>query len=228
MIRGDGWARHSIWEHSAHIRDLYARRCRLEAEEMTCAAQAAELLRPLVEPGDTLLDAGCGAGYFFHSLRSRDIPAEYYGIDASQALIEIGRDILPSHGLAAQRLQALRIEDLDGRVDHVVCMNVLSNLDNYHRPLERLLSCARKTILLRESLADAADYRYVRDRYLDPGVELSVYVNTYPLSEVLGFMRERGFEGRAITDERSGGEAELVIGYPHAWTFVQAVNQERV
>ena len=35
---------------------------------MTCHAQAAELLAPHVAPGDTLLDASCGSGYFFHSL----------------------------------------------------------------------------------------------------------------------------------------------------------------
>lgn len=222
MIRDDGWARWSIWEHSATVRDLYRRRCRLEAEEMTAHAQAAELLAPYVAPGDTLLDAGCGSGYFFHALRSREIPVEYVGIDASPTLIGIGREELPAFGLPAERLRVLRIEDLDGEADHVVCINVLSNLDNYHRPLERLLACARKTLILRESVKDEAEYRYVRDAYLDQGVDLKVYVNAYPEAELAGFIESYGFRVRYVEDRHTGGRPELVIDHPHYWKFFVA------
>lgn len=225
MINGNGWARYCIWEHSATVKDLYARRCRMEAEEMTCAAQAAELLTPLVAAGDTLLDAGCGAGYFYHSLRTRRIPVEYYGIDAAPSLIEIGRRDLPGFGLPADRLQPLRIEDLDGSIDHVVCMNVLSNIDNYHRCLERLLRVARKSVILRESCSNAADYRYVIDRYLDDGDHLRVYVNTYDISDVTAFMRGFGYDVAQVTDRRTGGEPEFVIDYPHHWTFMVATKR---
>jgi ubiquinone/menaquinone biosynthesis C-methylase UbiE len=220
VISGEGWGRHNIWEHSATVRELYAKRCRLEAEEMTCHAQAARLLAPLVAPGDTVLDAGCGSGYFFHSLRSRAIPIEYYGIDATEALIEIGREHLPQHGLAAERLMTLRLDDLDGEVDHAVCINVLSNIDNYHRPLERLLRMSRKSVILRESCAERASYDYVVDRFLDDGVPLKVHVNTYALAEMTRFIDSYGFDVQVVTDERAGTGAEMVIGHPHYWKFV--------
>jgi ubiquinone/menaquinone biosynthesis C-methylase UbiE len=222
MIRDDGWLRYCIWEHSARVRELYARRCQLEEEEMTCAAQAAELLAPHVSPGDTLLDVGCGSGYFYHSLRTRGIPAEYHGIDAAPSLIAIGRRTLPEFGLPAERLRVLRIEDLDGTADHVLCMNVLSNLDNYHRPLERLLRCAKKTVILRESCKDRAEYCYVRDRFLDEGCDLRVCVNAYCLDEVLGFIASYGFRAQPVLDRRTQGKPELVIDYPHYWTFIVA------
>jgi SAM-dependent methyltransferase len=222
VIRDDGWREYSIWEHSATVRDLYRRRARDEAEEMDAHAQAAELLAPRARAGETVLDAGCGSGYFFHALRRRGLPLEYHGIDAAPTLVEIGREELPRLGLPAERLRVLRIEDLAGEVDHVVCVNVLSNLDNWHRPLERLLRVARRTLVLRESLRDEAQYRYVRDEFLDPGVELKVYVNAYPLAEVLAACEEEGFRARAVTDRRTGGEPELVIGHPHWWTFVVA------
>ncbi len=222
MIGTGGWTKYSIWEHSAHIRELYARRCRLEEPEMTSHAQAAELLAPRVRPGDSLLDAGCGSGYFFHSLRKREIPVEYQGIDASGSLIGIGRRELPRYGLAPERLRALRIEDLDAEIDHVVCVNVLSNIDNYHRPLERLLLSATKTVILRESLDDVARYLYVTDRYLDQGIDLKVHVNTYRLDEVIGFIRSYDFRVERIVDRHTQGRPEDVIGHPHHWTFLVA------
>lgn len=219
MFSDTGWAQYNIWEHSSRIRDLYRQRCRLEAEEMTCAAQAAEILAPTVSAGDVLLDVGCGSGYFYHSLQSRGIPVEYWGIDASPALIQIGQEELPAHGLPPDRLRVMRIEDLAGRVDHVVCMNVLSNIDNFHRPLERLLHLANKTVVLRESVVETGSYLYVRDAYLDPGVELSVHVNSYSKLELSKFIECRGFEVERFRDQRTSGEIEMVIGYPHHWTF---------
>jgi SAM-dependent methyltransferase len=222
MIRSDGWQRYCIWEHSATVSELYRRRCRREAEEMTAHAQAAELIGARARAGDTLLDAGCGSGYFYHALAARNIPVEYWGADAAPSLIDIGRAELPAFGLPAERLQVVRLEDLDGEFDHVVCVNVLSNIDNYHRPLERLLDMTRRTLVLRESLKDGAAYAYVRDEYLDPGVELNVHVNHYDRAEFLAFIAARGFRATLIEDRRSGGQPELVIGYPHYWTFVLA------
>lgn len=222
MIRGDGWDRCAVWEHSAALRDLYAARARGEAEEMTCAAQAAELLAPRVRPGDTLLDAGCGSGHLWHSLRRRGVPVEYYGIDASRTLIDIGRAHLPAHGLPAERLAVLRIEDLDGEADHVVCMNVISNLDNYHRPLERLLETARRTVVLRESLGEGSQYTYVVDEHLDDDATLKVHVNRYDITEVSDFASSYGYRVRTVVDRRTGGRPEEVIGHPHWWTFLVA------
>ncbi|MCX8045017.1 MAG: class I SAM-dependent methyltransferase [Desulfobacterota bacterium] len=225
MIHGNGWSNYCIWEHSTTVRELYARRCRREEEEMTCHAQAAELLAPYVKPGDTVLDVGCGSGAFYHSLKRRGLPVEYYGIDAAPSLIAIGRQYLPAYGLAPERLRVMRIEDMDGAVDHVVCLNVLSNIDNYHRPLERMLLCARKMVILRESFGDTTSYAYVHDKYLDNGLPLKVYVNTYCRAEVIRFIESYGFSVRQETDWRTNGQSEMVIDYPHYWCFLVAVRQ---
>lgn len=225
MIGADGWSRFNIWEHSAHVRELYERRCRLELEEMTAHKQAAALLAPHVEAGDVLLDVGCGSGYLYHTIRKLDPTVEYHGMDASRVLLEIGRRVLPSYGLPADRLHEIRIEDLRAEVDHVVCINVLSNIDNIHRPLERLLLSARKTVILRESLADSSRYTYVEDRYLDPGVRLKVHVNTYDRAEVARFVEGYGFGVTFHMDDRTKGEPEEVIGHPHWWTFLKAVRR---
>jgi ubiquinone/menaquinone biosynthesis C-methylase UbiE len=222
VISNDGWPRYSIWEHSATVRNLYERRCRLQAEEMDAHAQAAELLAARAERGDVVLDVGCGSGYFYHALAKRNVPVEYWGIDASRSLLEIGRAILPSYGLPAGRLIETRIEDLCGEADHIVCINVLSNIDNYHRPLERLLKTARKSVILRESLKRGAEYHYVRDPFLDPGVELKVHVNHYDLDDVMAFIQSYGYAVQQVSDVRTAGRPECVIGHPHYWTFLVA------
>lgn len=222
MISSDGWNRFNIWDHSAQVRELYTKRCRREAEEMTAHRQAAAILAPHITQGDVLLDVGCGSGYFFHTLAGRRLPVEYYGIDASSTLIDIGREVMPRYGLPPDRLIQLRIEDLNAQVDHAVCINVLSNIDNFHRPLERLLLAARKTVILRESIADFSRYTYVEDRYLDPEVHLKVHVNTYERNELAAFIRSYGYDVAFHMDEHSGGSPQDVIGYPHWWTFVEA------
>ena len=224
-LRQDGWAAHNIWQNSTSVRALYTARARDEAEEMECLAQAAELLTPLAEPGDSLIDAGCGSGYFFHSLRKRKLALDYHGFDATAEFIEIGRRELSPFGLPPDRLQHLRLEDFQGSADHLLSINLLSNLDNYHRPLERLLKAARKSLILRESIKQGADYRYVRDAYLDPGVKLSVHVNAYDRQDLIGFIEARGFAVTEVTDRRSGGQPEEVIGYPHWWSFLVATRR---
>ena len=215
----------SIWTHSQHMRELYARRARDEDIEMTCAAQAAGLLGGISRPGETLLDVGCGSGWFSHSLRRRGIALQYHGIDPTDVFVETGRTELARYGLAPGALQVGRAEYVSGAVDHVLCMNVLSNIDNWHRSLDRFAAIARKSIVLRESLSDQASYDFVEDRFLDDGVSLKVHVNTYARQALRAFLEERGFDVRHVTDERTGGQPELVIGYPHHWEFLVAVRR---
>jgi hypothetical protein len=90
---------------------------------------------------------------------------------------------------------------------------------------ERLLKAARKSLVLRESATDRARYAWVRDDYLDPGVELSVHVNAYDTGELARFMESHGFAVERIADRRSGDKPEDVIGHPHWWMFFRAVRK---
>ena len=101
------------WANDAGTLDLYRRRCRREAEEMTCAAQAAEILATRVSPGESLLDAGCGGGYYLWSLRDRGVDVEYHGIDFTPEMIELARtELAPRAGLDPERLRLQALEDL--------------------------------------------------------------------------------------------------------------------
>jgi SAM-dependent methyltransferase len=217
-------SRWNPWANDRNTYELYRRRCRGEAEEMTCAAQAAEILSGLVRPGESLLDAGCGGGYYLHSLRKRGVEVEYHGLDYTPEMIELARsEMCPRTGLAPERYQAGAIEDLETAYDTVLCFNVLTNSPHYALPLERMLEAARKRVLLRESLGDALVVRYTPDPYLDEGKRhIRVYHNTYPIEEVIGFMREHGFTVTRIPDRRSNDGVEMVVDIPHTWRILLA------
>ncbi len=210
------------WCNDRNTLALYRRRCRLEIEEMTCAAQAAEILRDRVSPGETLLDAGCGGGYYVHSLRRRQVPIEYQGLDYTPEMIELAQEeVCPRTGLPSERFVLGAIEDLDQRYDNVLCFNVLTNSPHYAHPLERLLLSARKRILLRESLGETLEVRYTPDPYLDEGKRhIRVYHNTYPINEVISFMQEHGFRVERIVDRRTNDEVEKVVDIPHHWKIL--------
>ena len=220
VLGHNGWDLANTWGQSAATLDLYRGRAAGTEPELICSGQAAEILADEISPGDSLLDVGCAAGHFRTALESRGVSVDYYGIDPTESFIEAGRDEAAGEDGPAPRLRAIRIEDVSGAVDHAVSINVLSYLDNYHRPLERMLQMARKTVLIRESLGTEATYRYVEDRFLDPGPAARVYVNTYALDDVRAFVHGYGFETTVITDRFSGGGATESIGYPHYWKLL--------
>jgi len=212
------------WCNDQNTLALYRRRCRLEAEEMTCAAQAAEILAERARPEETLLDAGCGGGYYLHSLRKRGVSVEYWGIDYTPEMIGLAHEeMCPRVQLPTERFRVGAIEDLTERYDNVLCFNVLTNSPHYALPLERLLSSTGKRLLLRESLGDELVVRFTPDPYLDEGKRhIRVYHNIYPMKEVVAFMEAHGFVVTPIVDRRTNDQPENVVDLPHHWRILLA------
>jgi ubiquinone/menaquinone biosynthesis C-methylase UbiE len=214
-------SKYNIWEHSAIVRQLYADRCRDTVDEMTCARQCAEILQPLLKRDSTVLDAGCGSGYYWHALRRRDIECQYYGIDYSPTLIDIGQRYLPSFGLPVSRLRAAMIEDLDTRYEAVVCFNVLPLLPHYHQALERLCAASDRYLLIRTALDDRESIRYEEDGYLEEGYNhLKSYWNIYAQAEFEQYIQDQGFRVRRIRDLRTDDGVEMVVGKPFPWRIL--------
>src|SRR5262249_41587959 len=110
------------WANDRNTLELFRKRCRGEADEMTCAAQAAEVLAERLRPGETLLDAGCAGGHYVHSLRSRGVEVEYHGLDYTPEMIALAHaELCPRTGLPESRFELAAIEGLDARYDTVLC-----------------------------------------------------------------------------------------------------------
>jgi ubiquinone/menaquinone biosynthesis C-methylase UbiE len=209
----------NTWDKSQALAGLYRRRAIGSEPEMTCAIQASEIVGMEAEPGDTILDVGCGSGWFARSLQRTGKNLRYFGIDKTELFVRIGQSESRALGIAPENIVHGEIEHAVGSFNHVVCMNVLSNIDNWHRPLDRMAEIASKTVILRESLGESSHYSLVVDKYLDSDRELKVHVNTYSISEMTEFMRTRGFTTEIVSDIRTGGKPEYVIDYLHYWTF---------
>lgn len=212
------------WANDTRILDLYRRRCRQEVDEMTCAGQAAEILTPKIQRGESLLDSGCGGGYYYWSFLHREVEIDYYGMDYTPEMIDLCRsEMCPAAGIPPDRFILDAIENLDSPFDNILCFNVLTNCPHYALPLERLLVNARKRLLLRESLGPELTVRFTPDPYLDEGKRhIRVYHNTYPLDEVTDFIRAHGFHVTRIVDKRTGDAPETVVDIPHTWSILLA------
>ena len=224
MINVNAWQSFSIWENSLEVKELYKRRCKLEEPEMVCHEQAIKILLDDINSngGGSLLDVGCGSGYFFHSINKRNTPLEYWGIDAAYSLIKIGQKELKKYGLPVNRLINSRIEDINGSFDYIISINFLTYCDNYHKALERMLLMAKKSVILRECIKVDSQYSYVKDNYLNEGVILNTYINHYGRKEIINFIRKRGYSVKIIKDQYSKGKMQKIIGYPHFWEFIVA------
>ncbi|MBI4611008.1 MAG: class I SAM-dependent methyltransferase [Candidatus Rokubacteria bacterium] len=208
-----------MWLHSDHYTELMRRRvARLEAE-MVCAAQLREELAPVVSPGMSLLDAGCGPGHYYWSLRSLGI--EYHGIDPTPHYIALGRQFLAKGGLPPERLQVVGIEELTGTYDVVVCYNVLQYLPDYREALGVLCSTAERILVIRTLLDTRTCIRYEQDPTLGDALrDARFFFNIYAIGEVSEFIRSRGFTVRRVADRRSGDAPEMVLGMPHPYRIL--------
>jgi cyclopropane-fatty-acyl-phospholipid synthase len=102
-------------------------------EDLDQAQQAKlrHLCRKLrLQPGDQLLDVGCGWGGLAR-FAAREFGAEVFGITLSQAQLELGRQRVAEEGLADRiRLELLDYRDLpqDGRFDKVVSVGMFEHV----------------------------------------------------------------------------------------------------
>lgn len=109
------------WDEQA---DSYERGRTDDRVYMECVNAAAEALAP--EPGELVLDAGCGTGL---TLRSYWRPGvEAVALDLSAASLRRCRAAGPKAGAVYVRGDLARLPFADGTFDRVVCPNVLQQI----------------------------------------------------------------------------------------------------
>src|SRR5215212_7767986 len=79
------------------------------SEEQQVPTYAEALRRVGLEPAQLVLDIGCGVGAFLRLVTDRD--ARAFGLDASDALLDVARQRLPDADLRVGEMEALPYED---------------------------------------------------------------------------------------------------------------------
>lgn len=213
----------NIWANDKNMLSLYRRRCLQDCEEMTCAAQLAELIIEHSNPTESFLDVGCGGAYYYNSLRNRNFSPQYFGIDHTQEMINLAQEEIGCRYLSANNFRLMSIEDLDYSFDNIICFHVLTNSPHYMYLLDRILSCTRKRIFMRENINNVSSYviDYRPDPYLDEDKRhMNVYHNIIPLEELRLFARGRGFQMVEYVDKRTKGLPEMVCDIYHTWKIL--------
>ncbi len=100
-----------------------------------------------LEPGERLLDVGCGWGGLAR-FAAREFGVQVFGITLSQEQLELARERVKAEGLEAQvQLELLDYRDLpqDGRFDKVVSVGMFEHVGHANLPLycQRLFGAVR-------------------------------------------------------------------------------------
>lgn len=119
-----------------------------ESLDQAQQAKMRHLCRKLrLQPGDKLLDVGCGWGGLAR-FAAREFEAEVYGITLSQAQLELGLQRVAEEGLSERvTLELLDYRDLpqDGRFDKVVSVGMFEHVGHANLALycQRLFGAVR-------------------------------------------------------------------------------------
>jgi cyclopropane-fatty-acyl-phospholipid synthase len=133
------------------------------------SAQAAKYERILqrldVQPGDTVLEIGCGWGGFAeHAVATRG--CRVTGVTLSQAQLEYARERIAARGLTEiVDLQLRDYRDIEGKFDHVVSIEMFEAVGErywpqFFRTLRERLAPGRRALVQTITIAEAKFERY--------------------------------------------------------------------
>jgi ubiquinone/menaquinone biosynthesis C-methylase UbiE len=143
--------RWQVWDQTPTYGQTLYRRAVGELPEMESAKKMAKEVGRLFQPGNSILDVGCGAGHYLPSLRKtiRE-PFRYHGIDVTQQYIALAREAFSGQPDTDFSVGSVFNLDLPDRsYDIVMCNNLLLHLPSIAQPLLELIRVARRRVLVR-------------------------------------------------------------------------------
>lgn len=178
------------------------------------ARHALEILEP--QPGELVLDAGCGTGRYLR--RIIEAGAEAVGVDFSPAMLEVARTAHPDVTLALADLQT-RLPFEDGTFDAVLCALVgdhVGELGAALSELRRVLRAGGRLVFTvhHPILATAG----VEASFEREGVEYRLGSSPYGVQEYLDLVMDAGFDALAFAEYR--GDQRLADDVAAAQMFV--------
>lgn len=121
-----------------------------------------DLLRTMLEPrpGETLLDVGCGTGYFTRRF-AREAGLKVTGIDMDPAMIAFARERAPEIEFALADMKHLPF--VDGSFDHIVAVTSLCFMTDERQAIREMARMTRCRLAL--GLLNRRSLLYLQKRH---------------------------------------------------------------
>lgn len=218
----------SINDHSKLYPKLCIDRITGSAPEMDSISQLCSILKEKKLTNCSLLDVGCAAGQLLISASKLDI--DYYGIDAYQRGIQLGKLILSKKGFDKSKLRNISLTQLqpDEIYDVVVNLFEFRYTPQFENYLEIMARAARKYLIIRAP-AFGLNYikKYFPDVLLEDGFQtMRSFFNVYNEKEIELFLNFEGFNVTWVEDKRQKEKfaslPEVVGGIEFFYKFLVA------
>lgn len=138
------------------LAEVFFKRATGQSPEMEVSKAIAKLVAERSQPGDTILDVGCGAGHYLRSLK-RLVPEgfKYVGVDYYQHFLDKAEAAWREEPSASFRQGS--IFDLpvsNDKFDIVICSNLIMHLPSISKPVAELVRAGRRLVIIRTMIGE--------------------------------------------------------------------------
>jgi len=161
------------------------RRLRGETEELVWPRQVRDLLKPHLQKGTTVLEAGCCLGTAYRAFEATDI--EYIGLDFEPKYLEVAKEWYQGNPNVSFIEHDIAKGPLPLMADIVICSATLEHCISFQPALKHLADAAKHILVLRTFLGDEEDIAY----NLANGKRF--HTNQYAFRDILGYLWGKGF-----------------------------------
>ena len=172
---------HPVYPNSLHEHSvLYPKLCfdRISGllPEMDCSIQLVNIIQNLNYKITNMLDAGCASGQVYFSVKELGI--DYYGIDAFQRAIELGKLVIGSRVAKKNQLRNISLFNLNPKenYDLVLSMFYFRYNSSFEKELEIMARASNKYLIVRApSFGNEFVNRYIPDVLLEKSFQTMRY-----------------------------------------------------
>lgn len=151
----DGLCLHEYASNQS-LAEVHFKRAVGELPEMECAKAIAKMTGQRIQPGDTVLDVGCGAGHYLRSFKSSlPVAFKYVGIEYYPMFLDRAQQAWKNDSSASFRQGSIfDMPVSDGEFEIVVCSNLIMHLPSIVKPLGELIRASRRIVIIRTMIGE--------------------------------------------------------------------------
>jgi SAM-dependent methyltransferase len=174
----------AYYNHEAALHDFNPERDRVEI--LRCFAALSVF--PKDSANASLLDAGCGNGFFCHWISSRHGLSDITGVDISEPRTELARKRYPRLKFVTGDLSRLPFNE--AQCDIVTCIEVLEHMRDPLSVIRELVRVARKYILI--TVPDRQPVRMILCPHCNKSFAQYGHIQSFDRTRLEELLREAG------------------------------------